>query len=90
PAASRPARRFRYPALVFNLHAQFETLRADGRYEPLRETILARDVELAGSINPMLARHGRISEARQYSGRAVDADWECPFAPPERAEDSDA
>lgn len=79
PAASRVARRFARPALVFNLHDQFETLRADGRYEALREKILVRDEALAGSRNPMLARHGEASEARQYSGRAVGADWQCPF-----------
>ena len=32
PNASRKARRFEAPALVFNLHDQFEQLRADGRY----------------------------------------------------------
>jgi FPC/CPF motif-containing protein YcgG len=64
---------------VFNLRAQFEHLRAEGRYEKLRSAILSRDAALAGSINPMLARHGDASEARQYSGRAVDADWICPF-----------
>ena len=30
PNASRPARQFSSPVLVFNLHAQFERLRADG------------------------------------------------------------
>ena len=80
PGSSRPARRFRVPAMVFNLHDQFEQLRASGRYDPLRETIIDRDVALAGSPNPMLAEHGRVSAARQYSGRAVDADWQCPFA----------
>jgi FPC/CPF motif-containing protein YcgG len=79
PQASRPARRFPHPTMVFNLHAQFETLRAQGRYERMREKIMVRDEALAGSRNPMLARHGTISEARQYSGRAVDADWQCPF-----------
>ena len=79
PAASRPARRFERPALVFNLHGQFEQLRADGRYDRLRTTILDRDLRLAGSANPMLARHGQSSEARQYSGRIVDQDWACPF-----------
>jgi hypothetical protein len=34
---------------------------------------------LAGSVNPMLARHGETSEARQYSGRVVEADWRCPL-----------
>lgn len=80
PNASRPARRFATPALVFNLHDQFERLRAEGRYEKLRGSIIARDVALAGSPNPMLARHGEFSEARQYSGRKVDDEWKCPFS----------
>lgn len=80
PRASRPARRFEIPALVFNLHDQFERLREAGRYEKLRESIIARDVAVAGSVNPMLARHGSMSEARQYSGRAVGEDWRCPFS----------
>lgn len=79
PHASRPARRFERPTLVFNLHDQFERLRAEGKYETMREKILARDEQLAGSRNPMLARHGETSEARQYSGRAVEADWAPPF-----------
>lgn len=87
PNASRPARRFERPVLVFNLHDQFEELRRSGRYEKLRSAILARDEALAGSINPMLARHGSVSEARQYSGRAVGEDWRCPFSG--RAEDSE-
>ena len=84
PNASRPARRTPYPVMVFNLHDQFEQLRNDGRYERMREAILNRDEELAGSINPMLARHGEASEARQYSGRAVSEDWKCPFADPRK------
>ncbi|OCC24074.1 hypothetical protein MB02_09765 [Croceicoccus estronivorus] len=79
PMASRPARRFPRPTLVFNLHDQFERLREEGRYERMRERILERDRALAGDVNPMLARHGEASEARQYSGRKVDAQWRCPF-----------
>ncbi|HEX8486844.1 guanitoxin biosynthesis heme-dependent pre-guanitoxin N-hydroxylase GntA [Sphingomonas sp.] len=79
PNASRLARRFARPAMVFNLHDQFETLRAEGKYEGLREKIMVRDEAIAGSRNPMLSRHGDLSEARQYSGRVVDADWRCPF-----------
>lgn len=79
PNASRPARRFPRPTLVFNLHAQFEQLREEGKYERMRERILERDEELSGSLNPMLARHGEASEARQYSGRVVEAGWRCPF-----------
>ncbi|MDQ2860177.1 MAG: YqcI/YcgG family protein [Pseudomonadota bacterium] len=79
PKASRPGRRFAHPAMVFNLHDQFEQLRATGTFGKLKTAIAERDVALAGSINPMLQSHGQGSEARQYSGRAVGADWTCPF-----------
>ncbi len=79
PRASRPARRFEAPAMVFNLHDQFEALRAAGRYDKLRATILDRDLAVAGSLNPMLSPHGSVSAARQYSGRAVEDGWRCPF-----------
>jgi FPC/CPF motif-containing protein YcgG len=80
PNASRPARQFDHPVMVFNLHDQFERLRAEGRYDGLRATIMKRDEQLAGSINPMLAEHGAASAARQYSGRVVGEDWVCPFS----------
>ena len=35
---------------------------------------------LMGLVNPMLAEHGSLSAARQYSGRAVGEDWRCPFS----------
>ncbi|WP_340587356.1 guanitoxin biosynthesis heme-dependent pre-guanitoxin N-hydroxylase GntA [Erythrobacter alti] len=85
PNASRPARRCPHPTLVFNLHDQFERLREEGRYTRMREAILERDKKLAGSINPMLAKHGESSEARQYSGRMVGGDWKCPFSDPRAA-----
>src|ERR1700744_258515 len=40
PRASRPARRFSHPALVFNLHDQFEELRKEGIYERLHNRIM--------------------------------------------------
>ena len=80
PHASRPARRFGRPTMVFNLHDQFEKLRDEGRYEKMRSAIMERDRKLAGDTNPMLARHGEASEAVQYSGRKVDEDWTPPFA----------
>lgn len=82
PNASRTARRTTYPTLVFNLHDQFEKLRESQRYERMREAILKRDAALDGEPNPMLARHGEISEAVQYSGRIVGSDWKCPFRDP--------
>jgi hypothetical protein len=79
PNASRKARRFDSAALVFNLHSQFEQLRADGRYQPLTKAIARRDIALNGTQNPMLRPHGESSEARQYSGRQTRPDWLCPF-----------
>jgi uncharacterized protein len=79
PQASRLARRTPAPTLVFNLHAQFEELRSNGRYDSMQRVIRKRDEALQGSINPVLARHGEASEAIQYSGRAVAAGWRCPF-----------
>ncbi len=65
---------------MFNSHLQFEKLRSDGRFDKMKEIIRNRDEALAGSINPMLSDHGEASEARQYSGRAVEPEWKCPFA----------
>jgi len=79
PAASRPARRFAHPTLVFNRHDQFEQMRATGTYDKMREVIIRRDVAYSGTSNPMLAAFGKVSEARQYSGRAVGGEWSCPF-----------
>lgn len=85
PHASRAARRMAYPTMIFNLHDQFVQLREQQKYEKLRSAILTRDEQLDGSINPMLARHGEVSEARQYSGRAVNDDWRCPFRDPRKS-----
>jgi uncharacterized protein len=81
PNASRVARRAPLPTLVFNLHTQFERMRADGRYQRMRDTIRRRDTELQGFQNPMVSDHGDTSEARQYAGRAVPPGWVPPFEP---------
>jgi hypothetical protein len=81
PGASRSARRFAWPTLVFNAHEQFENLRADGRFEPLQSRIRERELRLDGRINPNLADYGYHSEARQYSGRPTEPTWTCPFRP---------
>lgn len=79
PHASRLARRFSHPVLVFNSHRQFEKLREDGRYSQIQAATRTRDIALQGAVNPNLADFGEASEARQYSGREVEADWRCPF-----------
>jgi FPC/CPF motif-containing protein YcgG len=80
PAASRYTRRFAWPTLVFNMHSQFEQLREDGRFERMQEVVRARENALQGSINENLAEHGTVSDARQYAGRPVGEDWQCPFS----------
>lgn len=79
PGSSRPARRFKYPTLVFNAHQQFEQIRTNGSYNKLRDTIRARDEAYSGSINPMLRNFGDASEAYQYTGKLLDDAWQCPF-----------
>ena len=81
PNSPRLARRFPLAALVFNLHRQFEQLRAEQRYGRFSEAIIERDVAFQGYANPMLDEHGLSSEAKQYSGRVVGDDWVCPFKP---------
>ena len=75
PRSSRLARRFPLPALMFNLHEQFRKLRTEGKWERMKASIRKRDVALQGEWNPMLDDFGQSSEARQYSGRAVDESW---------------
>ncbi len=79
PRASRAARRFIRPVLVFNLHDQFERLRSDGKSLTIRDTIIKRDTQLEGTPNPMLQAFGNSSDAAKYSGREVDDQWTCPF-----------
>ncbi len=77
--ATRLSRRFAWPTMVFNVHAQFERLREAGKFERMKETIRTRDLSLQGTLNPNLSDYGKTSEARQYSGRPVENGWQCPF-----------
>ena len=61
PKASRLARTFRYPTMVFNLHEQFERLRARGKFEAMTQIIRTREMAFQGSINPMLKNFGERS-----------------------------
>jgi uncharacterized protein len=77
--SSRKSRQFKYPALVFNPHDQFEKLRASNKYTAMKEAVRKRDIKLSGSVNPMLADFGESSEVFQYSGRQYDINWKCSF-----------
>lgn len=79
PASSRLSRRFARPAMVFNAHRQFRALREAGYFERVQSQVRKRELALQGSLNPNLAAFGERSEARQYSGRAVEEEWHCPF-----------
>jgi hypothetical protein len=79
PNSSRKARQSPLPTIAFNLHWQFEKLREMGAYANVKGKIQERDYELQGSNNPMLEDFGAKSEARQYSGRKVKEEWNCPF-----------
>ena len=79
PMSSRPARRFKYATLVFNPHAQFETMKKDTRYEKMKAIVRKRDVSFSGSVNPMLTDFGEASEVYQYSGKNYDSQWKCPL-----------
>lgn len=79
--ASRLARRFAFPALVFNSHAQFERLRQAGLWERNKTTIRDREMKTQGSLNPMIDDYGASTEARQYAGNAVPPDWVPPLTP---------
>lgn len=79
PGSSRPARRFKYPAMVFNPHTQFDNLRAGHQYDKMKKIVRKRDKIYSGSINPMLKDFGEASEAMQYTGRQYEAEWTCPL-----------
>ncbi len=79
PGSSRKSRRFSYPALIFNPHAQFEELRRLNRYAKMKAAVRKRDLQYSGSINPMLTDFGDSSEVFQYSGIEYTSDWVCPL-----------
>jgi FPC/CPF motif-containing protein YcgG len=83
-ASSRATRKFAWPTLIFNPHDQFEHLKETGRYARFQEVIRDAEHTLQGDINPMLSAFGERSEAAQYSGRQVGADWRCPFRPAQK------
>jgi FPC/CPF motif-containing protein YcgG len=79
PNSSRWARRFLWPALVFNSHYQFAELRKLGIFDSMRDRIRERDMSLQGSYNPQMVGSKVISEARQYAGNDTPPEWACPF-----------
>jgi FPC/CPF motif-containing protein YcgG len=79
PESPRFSRRFSTPSLVFNIHQQFELLRAKGAFTKIRNAIRKRDKSLQGSINPMLKDFGERSEVFQYLGKTYQESDPCPL-----------
>ncbi len=79
PASSRRSRRFDFPAIIFNPHAEFERLRKTNRFDAMKRVVQKRDTAYSGSVNPTLKDFGEASEVFQYSGVHHPADWKCPL-----------
>ncbi len=79
PNNSRVARRFKYPVLIFNPHAQFIEMKATNKYAPMQRVVRKRDIALSGTINPMLNNFGKASEILQYSGKNYTLPHKCPL-----------
>jgi uncharacterized protein len=79
PGSNRRSRRFQYPSLIFNPHAEFEKLRERGTYEKMKKVVRKRDAIFSGSVNPSLSDFGERSEVHQYSGVTHRPDWICPL-----------
>ncbi len=77
PGASRFARRFPVPLLLFNAKAQFDALRRDGRFDRMQSKIRERDVRLQGSVNPKSPRSVR-TQKHDSTGREVEPQRQCP------------
>lgn len=90
PAASRYARRFAYPTLVFNAHHMFQNLRTEGKFDRFQNVIRKKEVELQKGINPNLTNYGDASDARQYSGVHHPGDWKPPFEVKKKTKDTPA
>ncbi len=79
PQSSRKARRFPWPALIFNAYEQFDQLIAQEKYQPMIETIRRREIEFQGDVNPMVLQHNDLWESIQFSGKNNSPEWKCPF-----------
>ena len=77
PVSPRISRRTRFEGFALNPHDQFEKLRAERKMERIQQISRKKDLALQGSTNPLLASHGEISAAHQYSAveDAILPEW---------------
>lgn len=80
PGASRYARRFAWPTLIFNPpeqdRANFPT---DEEFLRFQNRIRDRDARLQGTVNPSLPPTLDDPQATGFSGAPIDASWTCPL-----------
>lgn len=79
PRSPRHARRFPYPALVFNLYDQFRALMNSDEFAKMVATNRRREKLFQGDLNPMVEKYSEDWESIQFSGRNNPPDWQCPF-----------
>ncbi len=79
PSTSRPARRFKWPVLVFNLFSQFELLKIHGVFNSTVENNRKLDNKFSGTVNPMAEKYAEKWESIQFSGKNNPSNWKCPF-----------
>lgn len=66
PGSSRPGRRFKYAALVFNAKRQFDVLRQGNEFQQIQKIVRRRDTVLSGSPNPCVV--AELPALQQMSG----------------------
>ena len=80
PGATRYARRFAWPTLVFNPLEQDTDAFPDERdFARFQHLIRARDARLQGQVNPSLPATRDESQAPGFSGAPVPDTWRCPL-----------
>ena len=79
PNASRKARKFRQPLLIFNLYDQFKQLMIEGKYDAMVKVNREKDRKFQGSVNPMAEKYAESWESIQFSGSENPSNWKCPF-----------
>jgi uncharacterized protein len=80
PGATRYARRFAWPTIVFNPLEQDRANFPDhADLQRFTDRIRARDTKLQGAVNPSLPPTPDDPQAPGFSGAPVGAGWKCPL-----------
>ena len=80
-SSSRTSRPASSTTVAFDVHEQFVELFMTDKFDRVRCNRQTRDVQLPGSVAPVLACFSARPEAAQCSGREVVCELGCPFSP---------